>query len=125
MFDVADDALVCELVAVFIRDMKNCRGRREIRDFRARRIREGAAGRSTLAEIITVHEPLSVGRDVGLLDAEIQVGQDLHGLEKDPVFSRAIDLENGKKKMFKIERWIEKEIFRFFFFCNPGFLRGI
>ena len=46
--------------------------------------------------MITVHEPLSIRGDVGLLDAEIQVGEDLHGLETDSMFSRAVDLENEK-----------------------------
>lgn len=41
----------------------------------------------------TVHEPPSVRGDVGLLDAEVEVGEDLYGLENDSVFSRTIDLK--------------------------------
>lgn len=59
--------------------------------------------------MITVHEPLSIRGDVGLLDAEIEVGEDLHGLEKDSMFSTAVDLENEKD----VRREREKNYFFF------------
>lgn len=68
-------------------------------------------------QMITVHEPLSIRGDVGLLDAEIQVGEDLHGLEKDSMFSTAVDLENEKN----VRREREKKLL--FFPANLGFLR--
>lgn len=44
---------------------------------------------------LTVHEPSSVGGDVGLSDAEVEICQDLYGLEEDLVLPRAVDLRRN------------------------------
>ena len=40
----------------------------------------------------TIHEPATVGRDVGLGDDEVEVGEELNHLQKDPVPVGAIHL---------------------------------
>ena len=56
-----------------------------------------------------VHEPPSVGRDVGLVDGEVEVGQHLHGLEQDASLPGAVDLHHGSAPRIISHRRREQE----------------
>jgi len=79
LLDVGDDAVVGELAAEAVGDVED------------------------------VHEPPSVGRDVGLVDGEVEVGQHLHGLEQDASLPGAVDLHHGSAPRIISHRRREQE----------------
>ena len=64
---------------------------------------------SMSASTAKTSESSPVGRDVGLVDGEVEVGQHLHGLEQDASLPGAVDLHHGSAPRIISHRRREQE----------------